>query len=257
MPQTKKLLFAGLGALIMVPAWGSDGTASPVTSNISIVSNYVVRGISRTNGSPAVQGGVDLAAPNGFYAGVWGSNVSWLADSGAAAGSSLELDVYAGVKNSFFTDFTYDLGLMRYHYPARYVPGAVNADTDEIHAGLSYQWLAVKYSYSLGDAFGIAGSKATDYVDLSANYPISDTGVTLGAHYGRQSYKGTGAAVLLAAGLNPSYSDYNVNAAWNLSGYVLGVAFSGASTATGGYYTNAQGINLGRKTWVFSMRHTF
>jgi len=257
-PQKRKSLIAALGALFTLPAWANDvASPSPVTANISIVNNYVYRGLSRTNGSPAVQGGVDFAAQNGFYAGAWGSNISWLADANIAKGSSLELDVYAGVKNSFFTDFIYDFGIMRYHYPAVYNPGQGNADTDELHAALGYQWLILKYSYSLGNAFAIADSKGSGYTDLSANYPISDTGVTLGAHYGRQSFRGTGAAALVAAGLTPSYDDYNVSISKDLSGYVFGVAYSGTTAKDGGYYTNFQGNNLGRKGAIFSMRRTF
>jgi len=258
MPHQKKLLLAALGALSALPAWAADSaTPSPVTANISIVNNYLYRGISRTAGSPAVQGGVDLAASNGLYVGVWGSNASWLADRGAATGSSLELDVYAGIKNNFFTDFSYDFGVMRYHFPAVYTAGAINADTDEIHGELGYAWLAAKYSYSLGNAFGLASSKGTNYVDVSANYPISNSGVTVGAHYGKQTYKGTAAASLVLAGLDPSYSDYGLSISKDAGGYVLGFAYSKTSTAKGAGYYNVLGRDLGRTAAVFSVRRTF
>lgn len=258
MLHKSKLLAAATCALFALPAWASDiPQESPVTANISIVNNYVFRGISRTNTFPAVQGGVDLAADNGIYVGAWGSNASWLADRNVATGSSLELDAYAGFKQNFFTDFNYDFGVVRYHFPAVYNPGQVNADTDEVHAALAYSWLAVKYSYSLGNAFGVAASRGSHYVDISANVPISDSGVTLGAHVGKQTYSGAAADALKLVGMDPSYRDWQLSISAKLAGWVLGLAYSGTNSPDGGYYTTPQGVNMGRKAAVFSLRRTF
>lgn len=265
MPQKKKLLTAALGALFTLsalfttPACAADSASpSPVTANISIENNYLYRGISRTSGLPAVQGGIDMAASNGLYLGVWGSNSSWVADRGMATGASLEFDAYAGIKNNFYTDFTYDFGVLRYHFPGVYNAGQINADTDEVHAELGYAWFAAKYSYALGNTFGVADAKGTNYIDLSADYPVSDTGVTLGAHYGKQKFKGTGAAALAAAGQDPSYADYKLSISKELSGYVLGLAYSKTNTAKGaGTYYNVFGRDLGRTTAIFSVKRTF
>lgn len=248
-----------LGALSALPAWADDAnTPSPLTSNVSIVSDYIFRGISRTNGYPAVQGGADLSLSNGFYVGAWGSNVSWLADQGNITGSSLEIDPYLGIKNSFFTDFTYDFGVLRYHYPANYGPTAINADTDELHAAIGYQWLTLKYSYTLGNAFGLSYSKGTHYLEIGANYPFPDSGITVGAHYGIQTYQGATANNLKAAGMDPSYSDGKVSISYNMNGFVLGVAYNrtfrmGASN----FYINPMGNNLGRSKVVFSFTRTY
>lgn len=251
-----RMLIVATGALFAVPAWASDvPTMSPVTANISIVNNYVFRGISRTNTQPAVQGGIDLAADNGVYIGAWGSNVSWLADRGVAA-SSLELDAYAGVKNNFWTDFNYDFGVVRYHFPGIYNAGQVNADTNEVHAALGYGWVAVKYSYSLGNTFGVADSAGSNYLDLAARIPFSDA-ITMGLHYGKQTYNGTAAAAMSVNGLDPSYRDWRLSLTAKLAGWELGLAYSGTSAPAVGYYTTAQGVNLGRKQAVFSVRRTF
>jgi uncharacterized protein (TIGR02001 family) len=258
MPQLKHLLIAALGALSTLPAWAADsGTPSPLTTSFNLASNYVYRGLTRTNSNPAIQGGIDLTASNGVYIGVWGSNVSWLADQGGVKGSSLELDAYLGVKNSFATDFTYDLGVLRYHYPATYNIGTVNADTSEVYGAIGYQWLSAKYSYSMGNAFGMEGSNGTDYVDLSANFPITDSGFTLGAHYGKQSYKGATASLLRAAGTDPSYADYKFYLTYNFNGYVLGFAYTGTTAKNNAFYINAQGNSLGRSTGIFSLNRNF
>jgi len=260
MPQTKKLLVAAIGVLSAFPAW-ADNTApsSPITANISMVNNYLFRGISRTGGKPAVQGGFDIAADNGFYIGAWGSNISWLSDKGIAINSSQELDAYAGIKNNFAANFNYDLGILRYNFPATYNAGVITPDTNEIYGALGFQWLTAKYSRSMGNFFGVPYSKGTHYLDISANYPIPDSGVTLGAHYGKQTYNGDAANQMKLNGNDPSYADYKVSIAKDINGFVLGLAYSKTNIAKGTAYYNipATGRDLGRAAAIVSLRRTF
>ena len=252
-----KLLNSVVLAALAIPcvAMAEDAApASPFTANVSVVSNYLYRGISQTGAKPALQGGFDYAHSSGFYAGVWGSSISWLSDAKIANNAGLELDTYFGLKNSFATDFTYDVGFLRYNYPGSYLV-ATKADTNEVYGAIGYQWLTAKYSYSLGDTFGTAGAKGTDYIDLSANYPVADTGVTLGAHYGKQKYKGVNAGVGIGA---LSYDDYKLSVSKDFSGYVLGLAYSSTNAAKGaGAAYNVLGKDLGKATAVLSLAHTF
>ncbi|HSM98840.1 MAG TPA: TorF family putative porin, partial [Gallionella sp.] len=126
-----------------------------VTANVGFFSNYLYRGISQTAGKPAIQGGFDYAHSSGFYAGAWGSNISWISDAAVASGASLELDTYLGFKNGFAEDFSYDVGFLRYNYPGFYVPGATKADTNEVYGMIGWKWVTLKYSRSLGDTFGV------------------------------------------------------------------------------------------------------
>ena len=253
-------LFAGASAFAEEAA-----PASPVTANISLVSNYLYRGISQTGAKPALQGGFDYTHASGFYAGVWGSSISWISDAYAqfntpatptgATNAGLEIDTYFGFKNSFATDFSYDVGFLRYNYPGSYAAGAVKADTDEVYGALGYKWLTAKYSYSLGKTFGVAGASGTNYFDLSANYPIADTGITLGAHYGKQTFKGINAGAGIAA---LSYSDYKLSVTKDFSGYALGLAYSSTNATKGaGAAYNVLGKDLGKGTAVLSLTHAF
>src|SRR5512135_2291383 len=137
--QKTKLLVAVLGTLIALPALADGAAPSPVSANVSLTTNYLYRGISQTGAKPAVQGGFDYAHPSGFYAGVWGSSISWLSDAGVASNAALELDTYFGLRNSFATDFSYDVGYLRYNYPGKYAAGATKADTDEIYGLIGYK----------------------------------------------------------------------------------------------------------------------
>lgn len=252
-----KLLVAALSALLAVPAMAAEEAAeSPVKANVSLVNNYLLRGISQTGGKPAVQGGFDYEHHSGFYAGVWGSNVSILNDVGVA-NSSLELDTYLGFKNKFAKDFTYDVGFLRYNLPASYAPGATTGDTNEFYGSIGWKWVAAKYSYSTGNTFGIGQASGSNYAEINANYPVADTGVSVSAHYGKQTFKGTVANLEKANGRDPSYSDYKVGVSYNLNEYVFGLAYSKANTKNAGFWTDPQGHNLGKGAAILSVTHTF
>jgi uncharacterized protein (TIGR02001 family) len=265
--QKTKLLLAVLGALSAMPAFAADAPASPftVTSNVGITSNYIYRGISQTSTNPAIQGGFDLAHSSGLYAGVWGSNVSWIADSGAVATGSvtMELDTYFGYKNSITEDVGYDVGFVRYNYLGDYTAntasGFEKADTAEVYAAISYKFLTAKYSYSVLDQFlTVPKTKGTNYIELNANYTIPDTTFTLIGHVGKQTYKGEAADALAAAGLDPTYSDYKVGVAKDFSGYVVTVAYSKASAPEGGFYdyTGTGHGNWGKGMTAISLTRT-
>jgi uncharacterized protein (TIGR02001 family) len=245
--------------------------APSVTSNVSLVSNYLYRGISQTGTKPAIQGGFDYAHASGFYAGVWGSSISWITDQQNAKGqpsvatsANVELDTYFGFKNSFATDYSYDVGFLRYNYPGNYVAGATKADTNEIYGLIGYKWISAKYSYALGDTFGVPDAQGTSYLNLTASYPVPNTSWILGAHYGKQTYKGSSAAYKAAtASGDPTYSDYNLSVSTDLapvskdlSGYTLGLLYSKTNATSGGFYTVA-GNDLGKGTAVLSLSRTF
>ncbi|MDD4962304.1 MAG: TorF family putative porin [Gallionella sp.] len=244
-------------AALTVPSVAMAADASPhtFTSNVGLVSNYLYRGISQTGAQAAMQGGFDYAHSSGFYAGVWGSNISWLSDAGIASTASVELDTYAGYKGTA-GDVGYDVGFLRYNYPGTYVAGAVKADTNEIYGAVSYSIVTAKYSYSLGDTFGVPDAQGTNYLDLSANYTLPETGIALGAHYGKQTYKGSSARYLasVAAG-SATYSDYKLSVTKDFSGYVLGLAYS--STNASPFYTSLQNKQLGKGTAVLSLTRSF
>lgn len=233
------------------------------TANVGLVSDYLYRGISQTNARPAIQGGFDYAHSSGFYAGVWGSSISWLTDSPAVTGatsSQVEIDTYFGFKNGFADDFTYDVGFLRYNYPANYTAtlpaGAARADTDEIYGALGYKFITAKFSYSLGNTFGIGRSRGTTYLDLSASYPLADSGFTVSAHAGKQTYQGTVADGLAAANSNPTYTDYRIGVTRDISGFVLGLAYS-STNANRTQYTNGLNRYLGKGTAVLSLMRSF
>ncbi len=245
-----KLLNTLILTALALPSIAMAEEASPFTANVTVASDYLFRGISQTGANPTIQGGFDYAHESGFYAGMWGSNISWLSDANIASNASFELDTYFGFSSSFAEDFTYNVGFLRYNYPGNY--GAnTKADTDEIYGSLGYKWLTAKYSYSLGNTFGIPAAKGTNYLEVAASYTFDDAGVTLGAHYGKQVYKGPNAGV---GATSLDYSDYSLSASKDLGGYGLGLKYS-KTNATPAY--TVLGKDLGKGTAVLSLSHSF
>ncbi len=242
----KKLLVVALASVFAAPAMADGFTPS---ANVSLVSDYLYRGISQTGTNPAIQGGFDLSHASGLYAGVWGSSISTLGDVGITE-SGTEIDTYAGYKGAA-ADVGYDAGFLRYNYPGTY--GAnTKANTNELYGALSYSIVSAKLSYSLGNTFGISKAKGSTYFELNANYPVADTGLTVGGHYGKQTIKG---ATADAFADSATYSDYKLNVAKDFGGYVAGLAYS--STNATPFYTNGRGKKLGKGTAVLSLSRAF
>jgi uncharacterized protein (TIGR02001 family) len=263
-----KLLNTLVMAALSAPglALADDAPASPhvFTANVGLTTDYIFRGISQTSHNPAVQGGIDFAHSSGLYAGVWGSNVSWIADSGAVASGSvtMELDTYFGFKNSFAGDFSYDVGFIRYNYLGSYtaaanpfIPGTTlaKADTNEIYGAIGYKWITAKYSYGLGQFLTVPDAKGTNYFELNASIPVGDTGITFGAHAGKQTYKGSAAA---AFPNTPTYTDYKLSVSKDFSGYVVGLSYTDTNASP--FYTyDAFGGDWGKGTAALSVTHAF
>ncbi|MGB7990737.1 MAG: TorF family putative porin [Candidatus Methylophosphatis roskildensis] len=220
-------------------AAAAEEPASPhsFTGNVGLFSQYVFRGLAQTNEEVALQGGFDYSHSVGIYAGLWGSNISWLRDAGAyKAGGSAEIDLYAGYKGAA-GDFSYDLGVLQYWYPGDPADGFVKANTTELYVAGGWKWFTLKYSNAVSKkVFGVRDARGTDYWDLSAAFPIGESGVTLGAHYGIQKYKGTDPA-LVGIGTNDSiysYDDWRISVAYDLG--KLGPKLAG--TEVGLIYTD-------------------
>ena len=232
-----------------------------LTANVGIFSQYIFRGLSQTAGKPAIQGGFDYAHSSGFYAGTWASNASWLEDFGLYTRSSLEWDFYGGYKANFGdSDFFYDLGTIYYYYPGNKNPGVYSADTWELYGALGWKWVSVKASYNLKDYFGArptgAKTDGTWYFDLSAAYPVGDTGFTLIGHYGYADVKNDGSGALKA-----SYGDWKLGASYTVpeglfKGLELGAYYSD-TTSDGGFYTDLTGYDTAKATGVVYVKKTF
>ena len=261
--KAKQMLLNSLLVALTVPgvAMAADAPASPhtFTANVGVTTDYIFRGISQTSHNAALQGGADYVHASGLYAGLWGSNVNWITASGATGNANIELDTYLGFRNTLANEFSYDVGFIRYNYLGSYAPAAggyVKADTDEVYFGVGYKWLGAKYSHGLGKFLTVPSAAGTNYIEINANAPLGDSGFTLGAHAGKQTYKGTFADALASAGTSATYSDYKLGVSKDFSGFLVALAYTNTNAST--FYTwQASGGNWGKGTAVLSVTRSF
>ena len=247
----KKTLIAAAvaGALVapgVVLAQAAAEPASPhtLTANVGVVSDYLFRGISQTNGNAAIQGGVDYSHSSGIYVGTWLSSISWVNDIQGGS-TPTEIDVYAGYKNTFAEDFGYDLGVISYNYPGSgRNDGVVSPDTVEVYGALSWKILTLKYSHVVSKNFvgwGFSGvsdseSKNSNYLELNAAYDLGD-GWGISAHIGHQKVKnwdGDGTCSDGSPKTDAGYTDWNVGVTKDVGFGVVGLKYSQTDAKTCG-----------------------
>jgi uncharacterized protein (TIGR02001 family) len=246
--MNKKLIALAVAGALTTPlfAVAADAPASPhtFTGNVTLASEYLYRGIAQTRGKPAVQGGFDYAHASGLYAGIWGSNITWINDGLAGASAGVEVDVYGGYKGAITDDIGFDVGVLTYNYPGTgKTPGGIlKQDTTEVYGALSWKWLTLKYSHSTTALFGWAKkgtvndkTSGSGYLELNAAYDLGD-GWGITGHVGHQKVKGNSWA---------SYTDYKVGVTKDLGFGVLGAAYSTTNandSCTGNAATSAKDV---------------
>jgi uncharacterized protein (TIGR02001 family) len=255
------ILAAAIGVAAAVPglvhAQAAAQSPHTLAGNMAIVSDYRFRGISQTFAQPAIQGGIDYSHASGFYLGNWNSSVSGMSYTDTAG---IEMDFYGGFKKAF-GDFTFDLGLLQYYYPAAKNANIEKYDTLEAYLGVAWKWLSAKYSFTTTNYFGLTAatntsctgsdSKGSGYLDVSASYEIMPK-LTLIGHFGNQTIKDCSPL---------EYSDYKIGATYDMSGWLLGAAYVDTDADSALYTTlpNAQGKtkDLGKGTVVLSVFKSF
>ncbi|TDR47647.1 uncharacterized protein (TIGR02001 family) [Tahibacter aquaticus] len=239
-----------VGAILASAALAAGNVQAATSGTLALTSDYLFRGLSQTNQKPALQGGVEYAHDSGFYAGVWGSNISWLSDLSSAStpvSSSVELDGYAGWRGAAGDTVKLDAGVYTYYYPGDYPQGFVRPYTTEVYFGISAGPASLKYYHAVSNLFGFAESDGSGYLDLSVNYEFSP-GWVFNGHAGRQRVKGTSIA---------SYTDWKLGLTRNFDGgWSLAAAYLDTN-AERAAYTNAFGNFLGRSTGTLTLTKAF
>ena len=231
------------------------------TGNMTLASEYLYRGIAQTNNQPAIQGGFDLTHKSGFYVGNWNSNISWLSDLNAGANGGLsapiEMDFYGGYKIEIPGGVTLDPGLLYYYYPKKGISLPVTPNTLEAYLGASWGPATFKYSYSTTELFGTPGTKGSQYFDLSATFDVPG-GVSITPHIGHQLVHTEGKTPVCGNGSKDyTYTDYNVKASYDLSGWTLAGMVSDTDAKRACYTSAVSGTDLGKLRVVLSVGKTF
>jgi len=158
-----KLVNKMVAGLVVAGGLGLSSVAvAGVSGNIAASSDYLWRGVTQTNHTAAVSGGLDYAHDAGIYAGTWVSNVA----------ADTEIDVYGGFSKEF-GGVGVDLGYILYHYPV------AAPDFAEVYIGLSYSMVSAMYSYDM--------ENEDAYLSADASYEVKK-GLSLSVNFGAYMY---------------------------------------------------------------------
>ena len=239
------LAFAAMGSTSAQAQAAAAPAAEPESSlsfNAGVVSEYRYRGISQSRLQPAVQGGVDYAHKSGFYVGAWGSSIKWIRDMNGKADT--EVDLYGGYKGTLGA-VAYDVGYLRYEYNGNKL--TPDANTNEYYGALTLGPVTAKYSQAKSNLFGIANSKNSNYLDISATFDLGN-GYSLVPHVGHQVVKNNAAS---------SYTDYSLTLSKDLgNGLSASVAVVGTDADKTVYYTPSNKFT-GKTAAVFGLKYSF
>lgn len=208
------LIGSGAAAHALEPLVKEDAIPGKFSANVGITSEYVFRGISQTDGVPALQGGfdyeIDLSKSVNGYAGVWASNVKF-------PDASVEMDIYGGIKTDI-SGVGLDVGFIYYAYPG--AASALDYDFVEAKFALSYDagvasgTAAINYS---PEYFGDSGDAV--YYALDLEVPIQKLFAIIG-HIGYQTIEEN------AAFGTDDYVDFKIGAKANVMGFDLTLAYT-------------------------------
>ncbi len=194
--KAMKGLVAGVAMLAMTSAASAGGLGDmfDIAFGAAVTNDYVYRGISQTDGDPAIQGYLEFEYGI-FYAGAWASNVNFYTPD-------TEIDASVGIRPE--TDnAAFDLGYVHYFYASNTSP-----DYGEIY-GLAEYYATDKLTLGGNVYFApdySQGNASATYVEGTVDYSLFDNiGVSGGVGY--QSF-----ANKLAL---PDYTTWNAGVYWS------------------------------------------
>jgi len=245
------LSLGALSSVTPVSAQTPAAEVSPLSFNVGLTSDYRYRGLSQSAKEPAFSAGADYTHESGVYVGTWFSSINWIKDAGGKG--TAEVDLYGGYKGALAGDIGFDVGLLHYYYPANALKdaGMKNANTLEVYGALTYGPFTAKYSHSTTNLFGVANSKGSGYVDVAANFDLSD-GLSVVPHVGYQR---------VAKNDTSSYLDYSVALNKDLNGLIYSAALVGTNfKERNGFHSTYSGSgdkSLSGRGLVVSLKKSF
>lgn len=164
---------ASVSALLVVAMVFSESAAAQdrsfeVNAYATATTDYRFRGISQSDGSPALQLGVDIQHDSGLFLGIWTSTIDFDDEATRSNPRDLEIDLYVGYSRQWSRDWSSTFSVVRYAYPDT----SFDYDYSELLAGIRYRdriGLTVAYSNRvLGH-----DAAATDY-EVDFAHPLGD-----------------------------------------------------------------------------------
>jgi uncharacterized protein (TIGR02001 family) len=141
-----------------------------VSGSVALVSDYLYRGVTLSDGKPVPQLTLVYDHPDGWYLGAFASRIRQFgAVSGAAYVS------YAGYARRLASGNSWEAGVSSYAFPA-----SSGLNFQEVYAGLATQRIVARLSYSPNYLFQ---GLRTVYGEMSSSQPLREN-LSLFAHAG-------------------------------------------------------------------------
>ncbi|MEY3657533.1 MAG: hypothetical protein RL425_294 [Pseudomonadota bacterium] len=161
--------------LAATPALAQDEETGPLDISFSIaaVSDYRFRGVSLSNGDPAIQPSLTVSHESGLYASLWGSNIA------NNDGDDIEIDATIGLSKEVGS-LTLNAGGIYYIYP-----GASEYDYAELFGsvGTDIGKANVTVNVTYAPSQDNIGNQDNIYVGVAATHPLGDI-ITLNGAFG-------------------------------------------------------------------------
>lgn len=227
-------IFAATPAAAEIPL---PGTGLSVGADAQAMSDYRFRGVSRSDGDPALQANFTLRHGSGFYVGTRATSLSGLdnfrvRDPQFQDLGDIEFDTYAGYSRDLGGGLTLDGGLMHYHFAG----GEGPTDYVEPYASLSYLLGPVEATAGAKYAPSQAGTGDEDMLylfgEIDVGIPLTPFGAR--AHVGRQDWGRFG-----------SYTNWSLGGTYALGPAQLGVRYVDTDLPQGPGRNGAVVVSLG------------
>ncbi len=190
-------------ALLAVDAASAQSRPSRLSGYVTVATDYRNRGLSQTDGAPALQAGVDYEHSSGWFTGAFASNVEYAAPYDER---DVEVDIYAGYDWEL-DDWALTATLTRYVYD-----GAQN-EYSELAAGVRFRD-RVYFTTSRTSGYVPGGLEMSNH-ELTLMWPL-DRGLEFAATAGRARIEGVASS---------AYSHWNVGLSKLFSRVSLDVRF--------------------------------
>lgn len=182
--RTVAIVAVGASLILAGTARAQDAEADgwSLSGEIGAVSDYQYRGYSLSGGDPAIQGGLTVSAPHGFYVGLWGSQIEEYGVGPDGDGARIEVDVSVGRAFSA-GGWDWDVALLHYGYPD-------GTDVDYFEIPVSAARAVGAFTTTLGVEYAPGqdnlGGDDNLYLYLAGDYAPEHWPVALSARIGRE-----------------------------------------------------------------------
>lgn len=176
----------------------ASNAIADVSSNVTLATDYVFRGLTQTNGRPTIQGGFEYTEGN-FSAGTWASNVDFGDET------TTEIDFYASASAGPIS-----LGYTYFMYPGQ------EHSLNYVEYSISYEISDLNFNVIYSDSYW--GSRGPNAYIYNIDYGFDVGQISIDLHVGYSDIDQDN-----FIGSESNYMDYSLGFSHEVQGVDIGV----------------------------------